>query len=509
MTTAAAPLAVDNLQHAKLLINQLRWAEAEPYVKAALRSEPWNATAHHFMAAICTATKRFQAGERHYRRALECLGRDDGVVLGNLAWNLRLQGRLEDCALIYERALTLRRDNLHAQCGRALVEAARGNRQRAADLLDAVLTEHPSDQQAWVARARLDLIENAPERAVGRLEGVATTADALAILGQAYERLGDIPRALSAFHEAKRRQVPAGGAYDSARYTDWAARCKETFGANRIQALPAEDDPDPCRLVVLLGFPGSGTALLEQMLARVPGVASADTLGSIADLMDAAARLLDAGTVGPELVLDLALGSGPEVAAQLRQEFFHGFVRAGLIRPETRFLTIRDPAHAWHLGFIQRLFPEARLIHCLRHPLAVMASNLAEPRMLEGNCHLSLPTLAQHYDTSMSLVQHYRAHLTMCYTAIRYEELVTAPQDALRRLAAFMGVDPADLPGEPQIRANAITAAPRAPSHQLWQEPIHTRGLHRHGAYEAVAPRLFDEVRPVLRRWIDALGYAP
>jgi hypothetical protein len=355
------------------------------------------------------------------------------------------------------------------------------------------------------------MIENAPDRALARLNGSLATADASVTAGHAYTRKGNIARALSAFDAAKRRrQVPAGREYEAARYAELVARCKDTFGAACIPAISHEDDRDPFRLVFLLGFPCSGTALLEQMLARIPGVAAADNLGSIADLTGVAARLVDAGKLGyPECVLNMAHGDAAEIVAQLRREYFGRFTRAGLVRPGTRFITVRGPGNDWHLGFIQRLFPEALLIHCLRHPLDVIASSFADVRMLEGNCDLSLRSFAQHYDMSMTLIRHYRAHLTLCYMAVRYEELVMAPQEALRRLSAFMGVEAADLPDEAQIRANAISPSPRAPSHQLWQEPIHTRGLNRHRAYEAVAPQLFKDVRPVLQPWIDALGYAP
>jgi len=501
-------IAANNLQCAKLLIDTSRWAEAEPYVKTALRMEPADATAHQYMAVLLTATKRLEAGERHFHRALDRLGHEDGVMLGNLAWNLFWQGRLDDAAAAFERALAQRQQNLRALQGQALVETARGNRARAAGILDEILSLQPANQPALLSRARLDLIENAPQRAVARLDGNLTTADALVIAGEAYARQGQIPQALSAFDDAKRRRPAAGRTYDAARYASLAARCKETFGASRVPPLPAEYDPDPFRLVFVLGFPRSGTTLLEQMLAKIPGVAAADNLGSIPDLADLATRLQ--GNVGyPELVFDLAHGSGPRIAAQLRREYFYRFKAAGLVRPDTRFITVRDPVNDWHLGLIQRLFPEALLIHCLRHPLDVMASSLAEVRMLDGNCNSSLRTLAQHYDMSMALVQHYRAHLTLYYTAVRYEELVTAPWVALQRLAAFMGVNAADIPEESQLRATAITASPRAPNHQLWQEPIHTHGLNRHRAYELAAPDLFKDVRPMLKPWIDALGYAP
>ena len=55
------------------------------------------------MGVVLTETGRIQAGERHYRRALALLERDDGLVLANLAWNLKLQGRLDEAAECYGR----------------------------------------------------------------------------------------------------------------------------------------------------------------------------------------------------------------------------------------------------------------------------------------------------------------------------------------------------------------------------------------------------------------------
>ena len=37
---------------------------------------------------------------------------------------------------------------------------------------------------------------------------------------------------------------------------------------------------------------------------------------------------------------------------------------------------------------------------------------------------------------------------------------------------------------------------------------IHARGIFQHLAFEAAAPNLFAEIRPVLSPWIAELGYA-
>ena len=123
----AATRAAANTQFAQYLVAQGRYADAEAPAAAALMASPKDATVQHVMGVVLTETGRIQAGERHYRRALALLERDDGLVLANLAWNLKLQGRLDEAAECYGRALALRPENKRGIGGYAQVELARGN----------------------------------------------------------------------------------------------------------------------------------------------------------------------------------------------------------------------------------------------------------------------------------------------------------------------------------------------------------------------------------------------
>jgi hypothetical protein len=120
-----------------------------------------------------------------------------------------------------------------------------------------------------------------------------------------------------------------------------------------------------------------------------------------------------------------------------------------------------------------------------------------------------MPALAQHYDLTMSLIRHYRGQLTLRYLPVRYESMVESPAAVLRDILSFIGADPATVPGEEMLRANDVLPGQPVPAHVIMQEPMHSRGLYRYRAYEAVLPALFSEVRPVLAPWIAELGYAP
>jgi len=153
------------------------------------------------------------------------------------------------------------------------------------------------------------------------------------------------------------------------------------------------------------------------------------------------------------------------------------------------------------------LFPAAPVIHLIRHPLDIVMNNFSRDKKLEGNCAVSLNALAQHYDLTMSLIRHYRGQLALRYLPVRYEDLVRQPAATLRNIQDFIG-DYAATPPEFLLRANAAAQVQRRPAHVSGQQPIHGRGIFAHMAFEAAAPNLFTEIRPVLNPWITELGYA-
>src|SRR5579864_4934063 len=79
---------------ALMLFERGAMAEAEVHARNAVRLAPTDPRSHNLMGMIMTEAQRPQDGEHHYRRVLELGGRGDAIVLANLAWNLKNQGRM-------------------------------------------------------------------------------------------------------------------------------------------------------------------------------------------------------------------------------------------------------------------------------------------------------------------------------------------------------------------------------------------------------------------------------
>jgi tetratricopeptide (TPR) repeat protein len=507
-TTAGA-----QLQLAQLLVGQGRHLEAEPAARIAVKLSPREPTVHHVMGVILTETGRLRAGEQHYRKALRLLERDDGMVQANLAWNLKLQGRLDEAADLYTTAIALRPDNARGIGGHAQVQAGRDRLDDAAAMLDAALTTWPTDRTLRLLRALTDL-------QAGNFEAVLTRLDApletllppeLAARGQAAARLDRIADAIACFAIGRQMQRERyQQSYQPDAFLKKAEAYKAFFTADKIQALPRAAFGTRPQPVFLLGFARSGSALLEQLLAKIPGFTPVDGYNPISNLTALAQHLAAlhakaAEQPYPQALDDMVIGDGTAIPTQLRNHYLDGLT--GMITPQTKFITDRAPDNHWHLGLIKLLFPDAPIIHLIRHPLDIALSNFGQDKALEANAQVSMPAIARHYDFTMSLIKHFRGQLTLRYLPVRYEDLVTNPTATLTTVLNFIGADPAGLPAEAILRANDFQPQNRMPAHAIMREPMHQRGLYRYRAYEAERPALFSDIRPIMDPWIAELGY--
>ena len=82
-------------------------AEAEVHARNAVRIAPTDAQSHNLMGMIMTEAQRPQVGEHHYRRAMTLLGAPSPILIANLAWNLKNQGRMAESRKLYEESVKL------------------------------------------------------------------------------------------------------------------------------------------------------------------------------------------------------------------------------------------------------------------------------------------------------------------------------------------------------------------------------------------------------------------
>lgn len=443
-------------------------AAADAY-RAALRLRPDYTKAWRYLGDALAENGSAADAEASFREAL-ALAPDDGETLAALAALQERAGRLEEALATAERAL-----------------AAGGGHVRAA-----------------VAAARCERRLGRPEAGLARLRAFAgqsldaeSRAHLAFELGATLDRLGAYADAYSSYCEANALSAESA----QARAVDRAAmprlitnlhdRFTAAWVASWTPRLPPEGE-DP---VFLIGFPRSGTTLLDQILDAHPALVTMEEKPAI-DTVRAAVAAMPGGY--PEALATLQVAD----IERLRRLYFAEVARY-VERPQGVRLVDKMPLNTIDAGLIARLFPDARLLLALRHPCDVVLSGFMQafkpnPAMVQFE---TLAGSAAFYASVMELWRQYERVLPLSVHRIRYEDLIADFETETRRMLGFLG-----LPWDAAVLAYAERAKTRAiatPSYHQVVQPIYARSVGRWHNYRFA----FADVLPVLRPSIAAFGY--
>jgi Tfp pilus assembly protein PilF len=422
----------------------------------------------------------------------------------NLGWAREAVGDQEGARLAYEHALALKPDFVEPLAHLARLAVRRGDSNSARVHGQQALRIDADQATALIALAEAEFMEGAVPDAEGRIRRVlagdqATPLDrgvALKLLGDVLDAQSRFPEAFAAY-EAGNRELKAlfaprfasGRGQTAPEMMTWLAAHMAKIPEQAWRRRATNPDPDgPAVHVFMTGFPRSGSVFLESVLASDPAAAEIrglDALGEgVRDFMadpqdlDLLARVADA---------DLE----PYRRAYWRR------VRETGVDPRGKLFVDRLPLNSVRAPLIARLFPDAKMVFCLRDPRDVVLSCFRgrfqmNPTMYE---FLSLDGAARTLDLTLRLMLLYREKLPLSIGLVRYEDVVEEPESQLTSLCGFLGVE-----FSPQMRAFAATESAAA-------DPAE-RGFYGEtiGAWRRYAAELAP-VFSVLKTWVNTFGY--
>jgi len=482
------------------------FAAAEPHARAGARLAPHDPGVHTLLGQILTETHRPHLGEPAYRKALALTPKPGAALIADLAWNLRGQGRMAESRQLYSQAHALDPARFNTLYGWARMEEADRDYARAGDLLDLAEQLAPGHPHLALQRAILLSRTGADEAALSNLNvlkarvGVTDTGLRLDILneqGVLLDRLGRHAEAFAAFAAAKQAMFDlTGQAYLAGAAAEQARRLKAVFTRECMASLSrAGIRSDVAQPIFIVGFPRSGTTMIEQTLSAHPRISAGDELPIIGELLETMPALMDADGPYPEAMSTATPGQ----LDALRDRYLGRARELGAMGDGAAWFTDKMPLNETHLGLIGLIFPAAPVIHLIRHPLDVVLSTFANQMTHGFYCAGALDSIARHYLLTLDLVEHYRAQIAPRYLAVRYEDVIDDQEARVRQILAFIGAefDPRCLAFH-ENRRYARTA-----SYAQVSEKLYTRSRYRWRGYR----EQLEPVIPMLEPAIRALGY--
>ena len=254
--------------------------------------------------------------------------------------------------------------------------------------------------------------------------------------------------------------------------------------AGRVPLLSA---PAPRRIAFLVGFPRSGTTLLDTFLMGHPEVEVLEE----EQLVGKARRV-----VGDIKAL-------PGVPIDLLEKARETYLEALAERVSTDFAGVvvdKFPLDMAMAPLIQAMFPGAPIIFVQRHPCDVVLSGFMQSVGTDNFAHIA--ELAGYYDAMMGVWTKSRETMSLNAHTVIYEDLVRDPETTLKPVVQFIGLDWDDRLLDHRATARARGAI-ITPSYDQVTEALSKAPIGRWRRYEAqLAP-----VLPVLLPWAERIGY--
>ena len=188
-------------------------------------------------------------------------------------------------------------------------------------------------------------------------------------------------------------------------------------------------------LVVVGGAPRSGTTMFRTLLGRHPSVVSGPETTVFLRRITAPRHL------GPRLRLSPRLIERWQIESRSQIEFIERFREAVIADPQRPIWVEKTPANVFHFGFIAHAFPNARLVHVIRDGRDAVCSLRQQPwAKIPRTIMRDSPEAARRCGLIWAAsVRAGIAHRhNPQYWELRYEDLVTEPEQALRALMAFL-----------------------------------------------------------------------
>lgn len=337
---------------------------------------------------------------------------------------------------------------------------------------------------AATARGRpkdaLKALNDVVPRVAGGLKSVA-----LQIRAQAFEAIGQFAPAYNSYAQMNEVDLAPGAAG-----TDVIRHYRER-AAYEFEPLPADERNR--NHVMMLGFPRSGTTLLENALSAHPEVETFEEVPSFVR----AADYLDRNAVpGRKFSLE------PGLEARRR---YYDEIQRRMVKPGARIFIDKLPMNSAAIKTLEKLLPGKRYIFSIRHPYDVVLSCFKQhfARNVAMDNFRRFPDACRLYDFAMSQwfdVFSLDERERVAY--VRYEELINDFQATTTRVLRFVGAEWDDRVLD--FAAKSEHRYARTPSYQKVRAglSVGVQSTWRNFSF------LFDsrDAEP-LKRWVRHFGY--
>ena len=236
-------------------------------------------------------------------------------------------------------------------------------------------------------------------------------------LGKAYENLKDYKNAFIHINEAngkKKEKIK----YNIQNDNNLFKNIKKDFDND----FKIQNDYNTKKIIFIVGMPRSGTTLTEQIISSHKNVYGAGELMFLSDM------------IKEEFFEKNKKNYNLDKFKDLQNEYLD---KISLIDNSDKCLTDKAPLNFRWIGFIKTLFPDAKIIHCVRDPknnCLSMFKNLFEGGL---NFTYNQDDLVKYYNHYNDLISFWKNKYPDAILDVQYENLISDNEIQIKKIIEF------------------------------------------------------------------------
>jgi tetratricopeptide (TPR) repeat protein len=475
------------IRQAREALDRERWDEAESLCAEILAQNRKQLDALSMRGHVASVRGNFEEAESLLRKC-STLAPKDPTCHYQLAQLYRRQGRYRDAIKRFDRMLRLLPDDPGATAGKAYVLEWIGERDKAAALIRPFIDDGTATAEMAVVETKILVRHKAYEEAIAVADRFLEQEDLeprrridlLSLIGKAAERRGDIDRAFDAYR-ASNSVEPSS--FDPQTLVTATDAMIEAFSPDLVARLPRANTASGM-MVFIVGTPRSGTTLLERMIDAHPQATGVGETDDVLRLAHGLAFDINSTLEYPACASDLDQADVDRLSRAV-------FARHARLPGRPQRVADKSVSTFAHLGLASVLFPKAAFIHIRRDPLDTCFSCYAEP-LLGENIPWSrdLGHIGVFYRQYERLMEHWYRTLDIRLLEVRYEDLVTDPESAVRHIIEFCRLDW----DKACLRYHESKSTARTLSYDQVRQPVYRSAVGRGRRFEKHLGALMNEL---------------
>jgi len=322
--------------------------------------------------------------------------------------------------------------------------------------------------------------------------------DRINLLGKSYDKIGNINDAFLSFEKANllNTNLKIEGINKNNFLNEIKIRINYFKNIKIIEKLPKQSQnyQDP---VFMIGFPRSGTTLLDTILRSHPMIEVIEEKSSVKKIVNSLNKLTNNIFEGFNNIKDVNI-------KEIRKNYFEDLL-SYIDHHDKDFIYIdKLPLNIVYIAEILKIFPHAKFIISLRHPCDCILSCYMQNFKLNDSMSnfLNLKDTAVTYDLIMNLLKIYKSKFNFNFYEIKYENLISKFDNEIKNLLGFL-----ELPWNDSVLEYQKTASERerifTPSYDQVIKPLYLKSAGRWKKYE----NKLSNVYPILEPWIKEFKY--